>query len=88
MVNQSRPHLLRDLNANSAISLQNQNIYQECVTSILLNAMDPIYKELLGAKRKPSHRRSGCAVTQFDAVGAKEKHQGRSGSLLRGWHYS
>ena len=23
MVNQSRPHLLRDLNANSAISLQN-----------------------------------------------------------------
>jgi len=86
MVNQSRPHLLRDLTAKSATLLQ--NIYQECVTSILLNAMDPIYKELLGAKRKPSHRRSGCAVTQFDAVGAKEKHQGRSGSLLRGWHYS
>jgi ketol-acid reductoisomerase len=45
-------------------------------------------QRIAGAKRKTSHGRSGCAFTQPDAVGAEEKHRGRSGSLLRDGHYS
>ena len=32
-----------------------------------------ILKAAAGAKRKTSHRRSGCAFAQFDAVGAEDK---------------
>jgi ketol-acid reductoisomerase len=48
----------------------------------------PTYKELLEQSVNHPIEKSGCAFTQSDAVGAEEKHQGLSGSLLRGSHYS